>query len=200
MPATIDPDLHRFNYVTGTNETTRLAGMDEGGAAWIHPHHWLAEVGKNWLPAASGGQIKLNYHLIEYLFLDAFMFKEPAMAIGQGWSLKFPLVSQLMAELCWVKIPQNCLDKQETRELITKWAKENLTLTQRTVVPAGLLQDPITSADWHAAATNKMVAGPTGAEGQDQDLSKLRQFRMLLAGDTIRRTNLRLTSRASSTS
>ena len=160
MPATIDPDLHQFNYVTGTNPATRLAGMDVGGAAWIHPHHWLAAVGKNWLPAASGGQIRLKNHLMEYLFTDAFMFKDSVMAIGQGWSLKFPLFSQLMAELCYVKIPQNELDIKETKELITDWAKENLTLAQRTVSIAGLMQEAITSADWHAAATNKMVAGP----------------------------------------
>ena len=51
MPATIDPDAHKFSYVNGTNAATRLAGYDEGGAAWIHPDHWLASVGKDWLPA-----------------------------------------------------------------------------------------------------------------------------------------------------
>ena len=68
MPATVDPDVHKLNYVNGTNAATRLAGMDEGGAAWLHPDHWLAAVGKDWLAPAVGGQIPIDYHLIEWLF------------------------------------------------------------------------------------------------------------------------------------
>lgn len=182
MPATIDPDNHKFSYVNGTNAASRLAGMSEGGPAWIHSDHWLAKVGRDWLPAAVGGKIAMTSHKIEWLFLEGFILNNPVMALGQGWFLGLPLLSQFMAELCWVNIPQDALGEKETRELTTTWAKEKLTTALRTVTPVDLVQDPITSADWHAAATNKQVAGPTGAEGPNQDLSKMRHFRMLFAG------------------
>ena len=156
--------------------------MSGGGPAWIHSEHWLAKVGREWLPAAVGGKIAITGHKIEWLFLEALIFNNLAMALGQGWFFGLPLISQFMAELCWVNIPQGTLGEKETRELITTWAKEKLTTAIRTVTPADLVQDTITSADWHAAATNKMVAGPMGAEGSNQDLSKLRHFRMLFAG------------------
>ena len=182
MPATVDPDVHKFNHLTGTNPATRLAGYDGGVAAYIHPDHWLATVGKGWLPAAVGGQIAITGHKIEWLFLEAMILKDTVMAVGQGWFLSLPLVSQFMAELCWVKIPQGALGENATRELITAWAKANLTDAQRTVSIANIVQDPFTSADWHAVATNKQVAGPMGAEGPNQDLSKLRHFRMISEG------------------
>ena len=56
MPATIDPDAHRFNYVNGTTDATQRAGMTEGGGVWIHTEHWLAKIAKEWLPPAGGGQ------------------------------------------------------------------------------------------------------------------------------------------------
>ena len=182
MPATIDPDAHKFSYVNGTNAATRLAGYGDGGAAWIHPDHWLALVGKDWLPAAVGGQIAISGHKIEWLFMEALIFKDSVMALGQGWSLGLPLISQLQAELCYMKIPQNAMGEKETREFIKDFAKANLTVAQRTVTVAHLVQDPCTSADWHAVATNKLVAGSMGSEGPNQDLSHLRHFRMLLAG------------------
>jgi hypothetical protein len=74
------------------------------------------------------------------------------------------------------------MNENQIRELITSWGKENLSIVQRTVDVNGIAQAAITSADWHSAATNKMVAGPGGAPGQDQDNSKLRHFRMLMAG------------------
>ena len=182
MPATIDPDKHRFSYVTGTNAQTRLAGMVGGGPASIHTDHWLAEVAKEHLPAPVQGRIGVTYHFLEWLFMDLLLFNQAVMDLGQGWSLTLPLLSQVMAELCFVQIPSGPLGKVEMRELITSWGKENLSILQRTVNLNGVMQDPINSADWHAAATNKMVAGPGSAPGQDQDLSKLRHFRMHMGG------------------
>ena len=100
-----------------------------------------------------------------------------------------------------MKIPQNAMGEKETREFIKDYAKANLTVAQRTVTLAHLVQDPCTSADWHAVATNKMVAGSMGAEGPNQDLSHLRHFRMLFAGatSTILLIKPRLGLQASST-
>jgi hypothetical protein len=182
MPATIDADTHRFNYVTGNSAATRTAGMIGGGPVAISTDHWLAEVGKDWLPAPVNGRIIVDYHLLEWLFIEAFLLDNLVMALGQGWFLGLPLLSQFQAELCWVKIPADGLDKKKTRELITMWAKANLSDALRKVSPQHLVQSAITSGDWHAAATNKMVAGPNSSEGPNQDLSVLRQFRMLCAG------------------
>ena len=52
------------------------------------------------------------------------------------------------------------MSKVDIRKMITKWGKEHLTIAQRTVDINGVIQDPINAADWHAAATNKLVAGP----------------------------------------
>ena len=85
MPATIDPDTHKFNYATGTNAATRLAGMSGGGPAWIHSdEHWLAKVGGEWLPAAVGGKIAITGHKIEWLFLEALILNNLVMAVGTG--------------------------------------------------------------------------------------------------------------------
>ena len=51
MPATINPDEHKFHYVTGNSAASRLAGLVDWGPANIHTEHWLAQVGKEFLPA-----------------------------------------------------------------------------------------------------------------------------------------------------
>ena len=84
MPATVDPDVHKFNYVNGTTDATRLAGMIEGGPVWIHTEQCLAKIGKDWLPAAVRGKIALTRHKIEWLFMDAFILNNPVMALEQG--------------------------------------------------------------------------------------------------------------------
>ena len=62
MPATIDPDEHRFSYVTGNNAQTRLNGMMVGGApVAISPNHWLAEVAKEHLPEGAGAGKDRDY-------------------------------------------------------------------------------------------------------------------------------------------
>ena len=180
MPATIDADEHRFNYVSGHNPQTRLNSMGGEGPAWIDPKHWLAEVGKDFLPAPVQGRIVISYHFLEWIFLDLLLLMQAAMDLGQGWFLSYPLLSQVMAELCFVKIPNVPMSKPQIRETITSWGKANLSIAQRTVPHAMIIQSPITSIDWHSAATNKMVAGPAGAPGPDQDNSKLRHFRMLI--------------------
>ena len=182
MPATIDADEHRFNYVSGHNPQTRLNSMGGEGPAWIDPKHWLAEVGKDFLPAPVQGRIVISYHFLEWIFLDLLLLMQAAMDLGQGWFLSYPLLSQVMAELCFVKIPNVPMSKPQIRETITSWGKANLSIAQRTVPHIMIIQSPITSIDWHSAATNKMVAGPAGAPGPDQDNSKLRHFRMLMGG------------------
>ena len=174
MPATIDSDEHRFHYVTGNSAATRLSGLVNGGPASIHTNHWLAQVGKEFLPAPVQGKIAVDYHFLEWIFLDLLLFTQAFMDMGQGWSLLFPLLSQLMAELAFVKLPTVPMNRWEIRSLITKWGKENLTIAQRTVDVNGVALSVISTADWHAAATNKLVAGPGGAPGPDQDNSKLR--------------------------
>ena len=186
MPATIDADEHKYYYVNGANAQTRLAGFVDWGPAYVHTGHWLAQVGKEFLPAAVGGKIAVDYHFLEWIFTDLLLFTKAFMELCQGWSILLPLLSQLQAELGFVKIPTVPMNENQIRELITSWGKENLSVAQRTVDVNGTAQAAITSADWHSAATNKMVAGPGGAPGPDQDNSKFRHFRMLMAGGSRR--------------
>ena len=86
MPATIDPDEHRFSYVTGNNAQTRLNGMVGGGPVAVSPNHWLADVAKEHLPAPAQGKIEITYHLLEWLFLDLLLLPKDVMDLGQGWS------------------------------------------------------------------------------------------------------------------
>ena len=116
--------------------------MIGGGAAVLHPNHWLAQVGKEFLPAPVTGRIQINYHFLEYIFMDLLLLSPAVMDLGQGWYFSYPLLSQVMAELAFVKIPIGSMSSFEIRELITKWGKENLSIAQRTVNINGVIQDP----------------------------------------------------------
>ena len=75
-----------------------------------------------------------------------------------------------MAELCFVKIPSTPMSKVEIREndnLVGQ--SQPLDCSTGTVNVNGIIQDPINSADWHAAATsNKMLARQGQSMRQDR--------------------------------
>lgn len=182
MPATIDDNKHKIFYSVGTNLNTRVAGMLGPAPMYILPGNVLAQVGASWLKAPVGGRIYVSYHEIEFLMLEGFKMTDDALSQFQGYHIGAPHLSQLLAELDFVLMPSSALDREATRDLIKSWANDNLADADRTLTTAKLLQGPTTTTGWQTAVTGRMVTGPAGAEGPDQDLSALRHFRMLIAG------------------
>ena len=114
--------------------------------------------------------------------MDGFMLEGPVMNLDQGWFFPPPLLTQFMADLDAAGISWAKGAPDELRRRVAVCAKSLLGLADRTVSLAQLIVDPCAGPDWYAVITGRMVTGPAGAPGEDQDLSCLRQMRMLVSG------------------
>ena len=95
------PSTEFINHATCTTDAERLDSMVEAGPLYILSGHLLDSMGGGWLPAPFNGRIHLPYHLIDGArdppSIQAFRFSAPAMALGQGWFIGTPMLSQLIA-------------------------------------------------------------------------------------------------------
>ena len=133
MPAVVDNAKHRVSFTVAGTAANRLNSMISAGPLLVQAENWFASSGADWLPPAAGGNVSIDYHMLEYVLMDGFMLEGPVMNLDQGWFFPPPLLTQFMADLDAAGISWAKGAPDELRRRVAVCAKSLLGLADRTV-------------------------------------------------------------------
>ena len=108
---TITPK-HLLDTTVAGNTANRKASLVEGGPLKANPEHWVNKCLDPAYLDRSGGDVLFDMHMIEYLFLNCFIWSERIKKRSMAWNLTPAKVSSFLAKadslglLPWDKVMQ----------------------------------------------------------------------------------------------